>query len=43
MTVIPEQHDQIKVMISAFEKGSSNIRDHTSRILKKSTIAVEEE
>lgn len=41
MTVIPEQLNQIKVMINAFENGSKNIRDHTSRLLKQSSIAVE--
>jgi len=43
MTVIPEQKEQIQVMVNAFNKGSKNIRDNTSKVMKQSTIKVEEE
>ena len=43
MTVIPEQIEQCQIMVNVFTKGSKNIRDNTSRLLKQSSIKVEEE
>ena len=43
MTVIPEQPEQIDLMIKAFRGGSKKDRDHTSRLLKQSSLAVEQE
>jgi len=36
MTVIPEQKEQIQVMVNAFNKGAKNIRNNTSKVLKMS-------
>ena len=43
MTVIPEQKEQIQVMVNAFNKGAKNIRNNTSKVLKMSLEQVEQE
>ena len=41
LTVVPEQPEQIDMMVNSFRKGMKGNRDATSMMLKQSSIKVE--